>query len=287
MKKIFFSLILIPSMVIINACQNAAAPTEADEAAIRQEITENFKAAWDKNDEIAMAATFLEDGDLAFPTSNWVRGRVAVTDAFKGDLPPGRSIQLDIQDIRFLEPTVALVNVDASFRGGADHQGNPLSDDWDCATWVMQKQQGEWKTAAIRVMPMRQNREQTEQDIAGTWEQFITHWEAGDMEQAMAYFTERAVNLGTNTPERVGRKEITAMMEEAIRTQKPSNLTIDQHTLHILGPVAFQYGTFSQTWTDQSGKSSPQKGRFMTQLRRESDSVWRFHRFMFTTVPAE
>lgn len=286
MKAITFNPLFFFVLITIGSCQTPSTPSEADEAAIRT-FVDAFKAAWDVNDEAAMADYFLEDGDLTFPASPWIRGREAITGAFNWDHPEDLTINPVIQDIRFVGPSVALVNIDASFTGGRDQNGNPIPDYWDSATWILQKQNGEWKGAGLRVMPMRQDLAQTEKEIAATWEQFTKYWEAGDIEKAMSSYTEDAENLGSNTPERVGKENIKTLFAEVMANQSASNLKVEQHQLDILGSVAYQYGTFSQTWTDKTGDSGTQKARFMTQLQRGSDGVWRFRRFIFTNVPAD
>ncbi len=283
MKTPFYGLVaLCLAANLLPACSSHT-PSEADEEALRQLINEDFKDAWDANDDEAIAASFTEEADLAFPTSPWIRGKEAVQQAFhRPNRPEGLTINPSISHIRFLAPGLALVDVDAHFTGGRTPQGEPVPDDWDSATMLLRNAGGTWKYEMLRVMPMRQSQQEVNQAIADTWAGFTEHWHAGDLDGFMAYYTEDADNFGAGMPDQTDKQQIREWMSTAFADQRPSNLQFNQESLEVMGPSAYQYGTFSQTWTDKAGNTTDQRGRMMCHLQLGADGVWRFQRCLIT-----
>ena len=283
MKQLRFNLpALLAGAWLVYSC-SATTSSESDEAAIRQLINGDFKDAWDTNDEEAIAASFTEEADLAFPTSRWIRGKEAIQQAFhRPNRPEGLTINPTISNIRFLDPGLALVDVDAHFTGGRTAQGEPVPDDWDSATLLLRKVGGTWKYEMLRVMPMRQSWQEANQAIANTWAGFTKHWHAGNVDGFMDYYTEDADNFGVGMPDQTDKQQIHDWMSTAFADQRPSNLQFKQESLEVMGPSAYQYGTFSQTWTDKAGNATVQRGRIMCHLQLGPDGVWRFQRCLIT-----
>ena len=283
MKTPFYGLVaLCLAATLLPACSTHS-PSEADEKALRQLIAEDFKAAWDANDEEAIAAFFTEEADLAFPNSEWIHGREAIQQAFhRPDCLEGKNIDITIDKLRFLDARTAITNNVGTFTEEQAPQTEPSPDYWDSATALYRKQGDTWKIEMLRVMPMRQSWESVNQAIADTWAGFTEHWHAGNLDGFMAYYTEDADNFGVGMPDQTDKQEVREWMSNAFANQRPANLQFHQEQLDVMGPSAYQYGTFSQTWTDKAGNTSNQRGRMMCQMQREADGVWRFRRCLIT-----
>ncbi|MCK5469805.1 MAG: SgcJ/EcaC family oxidoreductase [Cyclobacteriaceae bacterium] len=283
----FPQLAIILMAAVCVSCNQTGQPTEADIDAIKNQITVEFKKAWDINDEDAMAEMFLEDADLVFPTSSWIKGKDAVREAFTWDQPEGRSGTFEIEDIRFLDPTTAVVNVNAHFTGGRDNDGNMISDYWDSATTIMKKQNGEWKYAALRVMPARMVHSEVEASIKQSWDRFKEHWEKGDAEGSANLYTTNTINMIPGREDNVNREGFLTMAESFFADNKVENIKANTIELDVIGHKAFEYGMFEQKVIPNDGEPYIQKARYYAVWQLESDGNWRFHRFLFNDLPAD
>ncbi len=280
--KILCSLTIFFSFI---SCNPSETPSQADRAAIEQLITVDFKAAWDVNDEEAMAAMFTEDADLVFPTSPWIRGRDNIKSAFTWDHPDGLTGTFEVQDIRFLNASTALINVNAHFSGGRDEEGKIIPDNWDSATTILVKQNGQWKYAALRVMNARMDENEVREKIRQSWGRFIGSWQQGDAQQAAQCFTENAINMVPGEESNLGRQEIQDLLAgfasaNSVKDAKATTLELD-----ILGPKAVEYGIYEDTIEPKNGKSFNRKMRYYAVWQLEPDGEWRWSRFIFNDAP--
>ncbi|MEX2233941.1 MAG: SgcJ/EcaC family oxidoreductase [Cyclobacteriaceae bacterium] len=277
-------LIIFLSASLIS-CNDTAQPVEAEMDVLKNLVTVNFKQAWDRNDENAMAEMFLENADLTFPTSSWIKGRDAIRKAFTRDQPEGITGEFEVEDIRFLDPATAIVNVNAHFAGGKNKEGELMADYWDSATVVMKKVDGEWKYAALRVMPSRMDYSEVQASIRKSWDGFIERWEKGDAEGSANYFTRNAINMIPGNENNVNRTEILEIFKTFFAGNKMENVTVNTLELEIIGPKAYEHGLFEQKVIPKKGKPYSQKSRYYTVWQLEPDGVWRFHRFLFNNMP--
>lgn len=277
-------LIIFLSIAIIS-CNQTGQPTGPESEVLKNLITVDFKKAWDVNDENTMAGMFLEDADLTFPTSSWIKGREGIRKAFDRDHPEGLNGQFAIEDIRFLDPTTAIVNVNAHFTGGKNKNGEALSDYWDSATAIMKKVDGDWKYAALRVMPSRMIFSEVQANVKKSWDGFIDSWEKGDAEGSASYFTKNAVNMIPGNKDNVGREAFLRMAQTFFGDNKVENIVVSTLELDVMGPKAYEHGVFEQKVVPKKGKSYVQKSRYYAVWQREADGVWRFHRFLFNDLP--
>jgi uncharacterized protein (TIGR02246 family) len=281
---IFRVLIVFVSTVVIS-CNRTGEPTGAEMDVLKNLITVDFKRAWDINDENAMAGMFLENADLTFPTSAWIKGREAIRKAFDRDQPEGLTGEFAIEDIRFLDPATAIVNINAHFAGGKNEKGEMMSDYWDSATVVMKKVDGEWKYAALRVMPSRMAYGEVQASIRKSWDGFITSWKKGDAEGSAGYFTKNGVNMIPGAASNMNREGFFKMAQTFLADNKVENIDVNTLELDVMGPKAFEYGLFEQKVIPGKGKPYIQKSRYFAVWQLESDGAWRFHRFLFNQMP--
>jgi uncharacterized protein (TIGR02246 family) len=273
-------------MVAVNvSCNYSGPPQEAEIDAVRSSATTNFKKAFDVNDENAIAAMFLEDADLAFPTSGWIKGRDAIRQTFDRDQPEGLQGNFEVEDIRFLDATTAIVNINAHFSGGKTEGGEPIAEDWDCGTAIMKKQNGEWKYAALRVMPMRMVYGDVRDNIKKSWDAFLGHWVKGDAEGSASYLTNDALNMVPGRENHVNRAGVLAAYKDFFANNTLENPKFTTLELDVAGTKAFEHGLFEQKVIPKKGKPYNQKGRYYAVWQLEPDGVWRIHRFLFNDMP--
>ena len=277
--------IVITLIIILSSCNPSKTPSEADRAAVEQLITVDFKAAWDINDEAAIAAMFLEDADLSLPQGTWIRGRGNIQKAFTRDHPDGLTGTFSINDLRFIDNSIALVNIDAHFSGGKDRDGNPVPDNWDAGTAILKKADGSWKYAALRVLLARLNLAEERAKIRESWDHFSENFEKGDIEGMLNCFTKDAINMLHGMENNVGREEIGSMFEGFLAERTVSNAKSTTIELDIMGPKAYEYGIYEDTITPKNGKSYNRKVRYMAVWRKESDGIWRGSRFILNDAP--
>jgi uncharacterized protein (TIGR02246 family) len=282
----FYHLLVLFALLILLSCSHVNEPTQADKDAITNIITVQFKQAWDINDEVAMASMFLENADMVFPTSPWIKGRDAIQRAFNWDQPEGLTGTFNIKDLRFLDGSTALVNVDAHFSGGVDNKGNPIPDNWDSATSIMKKEKGNWKYAGLRVMPARMDYLEVKAQLEDTWDTFINHWEAGDAAGAASCFTPDAINMVNGAESNVGRAEIKNLLEQFASANTIKNAKATTRELDIIGPKAFEYGIYEDTIEPLNGQPFNRRIRYYAVWKMEVDGKWRWHRFILNELPS-
>jgi uncharacterized protein (TIGR02246 family) len=142
------ALLAFCALLATPAIGQSAAPTSADEAAIR-EVVRKYVDAREKRDPALIAALFTEDADQVTTAGEWRRGRDNVV---KGGLAssqanPGTR-DIAIEAVRFLAPGVAIADGRYEIRGAQDSAPRRM---W--TTFVLMKERsGPWRVAAIRNM---------------------------------------------------------------------------------------------------------------------------------------
>jgi uncharacterized protein (TIGR02246 family) len=122
------------------------------ESEIRQRY-EEFVVAFNKHDTTAMGAMWTRQGDHYEPDGQFAEGREAVQQLFQQEHASafkGASIDLTIDTVWMISPTVALVNGFYKVNGVRDPKGNEIAIRKGHLTSVMLKEDGKWWVAASR-----------------------------------------------------------------------------------------------------------------------------------------
>lgn len=129
--------------------KNTVAPSVASEP---QTVIAAFIKAWNGHDPKAMAALWVEDGDLLDPWGKMSSGKRLVEKAFATD-QTGRfkssSISLSIDSVRFLGD-VAIVDTTGRITNVKGADGSPEPNLDHHVVWVMQRQGGNWRIVSAR-----------------------------------------------------------------------------------------------------------------------------------------
>jgi uncharacterized protein (TIGR02246 family) len=128
----------------------------------------------------------------------------------------------------------------------------------------------------------------TPQEIRAAWQGFADAWRAGDPKGAAAWYTADAINMPPGAPEMRGRQQIEEQFGEALASFEVEEFS--NHTLECEehGEVAYELGHFTQSVRFRTGgERHTERARYVAIWKKESDGVWRFHRFMWAPLPAE
>lgn len=113
------------------------------------------EAAWNAGDLAAYGTLLTEDADIVSATGRAARGRDALLALYaeqRAGALAGARTRTRVAAVRFLAPEVALADVDYEMRGGkvdAIRRGT--------MAFVLRKVGGQWRIAAIRSIPRRQD----------------------------------------------------------------------------------------------------------------------------------
>ena len=135
------------SIAVACAEQPGQMDRAGDEAAIRAQIAAT-EAAWNERSAPALAALYAPDGDVMMLAGLHISGQDAIRRAaedgsfFPTEPTSTRRISLAVDRIRFLTSEVAIVGASARFTAGEPVETAP--------TYVMVRQEGAWRIAALR-----------------------------------------------------------------------------------------------------------------------------------------
>jgi uncharacterized protein (TIGR02246 family) len=126
---------LLTTLLGFLALPAARAGQAAEDAAIHQRSDE-WNATWNKHDAKAMAEFFVADGDRIKPF-----GRQAHR-------------QAEIDSIRYIGKTVAIVDVSGEITGMKGPDGAAAPPFKHHVTWIAQKKAGKWMAQAARAFAL-------------------------------------------------------------------------------------------------------------------------------------
>ena len=123
----------------------ASARQQNDQAV--KDVVARYVNARETRDAAAVAALFTADADQLVSSGEWRRGRdQVVTGSLASTERTGGKRDILVEHVRFINDTVAIADGRYTIRGGEGGDRNMWS------TFVMEKDGGAWKIAAIRNM---------------------------------------------------------------------------------------------------------------------------------------
>jgi uncharacterized protein (TIGR02246 family) len=144
-----FRPVIVATLLALTVLAPAAAVAQTpvgDEAAVRAVVVA-YSAARDKSDAAALTTLFTADADQLVSSGEWRRGREAVV---KGSLASSQQTQgtrtFTVDTVRMIAANVAL----ADSRYEIAQTDGTTRRMW--ASWLLVKDAGGWKIAAIRNM---------------------------------------------------------------------------------------------------------------------------------------
>jgi uncharacterized protein (TIGR02246 family) len=118
-------------------------------------VSDEFAAAWNKDDSKAMAAVWAPDGDLINPFGRWAKGRAEVEKLFTDEhtaLMKGTTYSISNYTARFPSPAVAVVDWDGEIAGMHAPDGSAMPAFKHHVVGVYAKKGNKWWLLAARAM---------------------------------------------------------------------------------------------------------------------------------------
>ncbi len=143
--------VLVASLAAILISAVAVAK-ESNEQQIRDRA-EEFAAAWNKHDPFAMAMVWSAEGDLINPFGRKARGIADIVKLLQDEhntVMKQSSFKVTNVSVRFIEPTLAIVDEDVEISGITNPDGTPAPTLKPHVTTLMRKGGGKWWVLTAR-----------------------------------------------------------------------------------------------------------------------------------------
>jgi uncharacterized protein (TIGR02246 family) len=148
MRNLLKALVLLLCMTSFNLY----AQTKMDEDAVRK-LPQSFCDAWAKHDGHELAKIMAEDIDFVTVGAHWFHGR-GDFEKYHSRLLSGRfkeaALTLLQEEVRFLQPNMAVVHWSWKIDGDKDYDGKPRQRRFGMMTLVAQKRSGIWQVAVAQ-----------------------------------------------------------------------------------------------------------------------------------------
>lgn len=142
--KILVTLALVTLFALSVSAQNNHA---ADEAALRDAVKQ-LETGWNTKSGATFAKPFAEDADYVVINGNYIKGRAVIESQHQrifDTIFKDTTLKLDVQQIRFLRPDVAVVHV----KGQRGSSAPSLIQDAMITLFMTKEKQG-WTIAAFQ-----------------------------------------------------------------------------------------------------------------------------------------
>lgn len=265
---------------LFSSCQSP----DQDEQTIRTLMVVGLPTAWEKNDTAWLKNNYLPDADVAFPAGPLYSG-VENIPLSGGEVPAGRKFSVEIQDLRFISPEVALVNNQAHFSGGKDAAGQSIPDTWDMGTFVLKKTAGHWKIAALRVMPMRTDPPTLKKELEDNYARYVQALQRGDGVSSAQFFTNDVKYYNPGGPPVFGRTAILKQINEFFNHHTLLDMQINIQDMQVYGDLIYASGQYTaKTLNKADNQEEKQAGQVLEVWRYERDKHWRIRWHMQNSI---
>jgi uncharacterized protein (TIGR02246 family) len=139
------ALVVVLGLMSSGGEQGAGGSVRADEEALRA-VVRRYVEAREARDPKAVAALFTADADQLVSSGEWRQGRDNVVSGTLASSQGGGTRAIEVERMRFVARDVAVADGRYSITGG------PGGDRRMWSTFVMVKEKGSWRIAAIRNM---------------------------------------------------------------------------------------------------------------------------------------
>jgi uncharacterized protein (TIGR02246 family) len=142
------ALLALVACAFYGATTAAAATSEADETAIRENVRQ-LEAGWNAKNGASYAKPFAADADYVIINGNYIKGQEAIARSHQSifDTFYKESVlSLSVKQVRMLRPDVAVVHITGTNRFP---RGTEMQTIEALITLVMTKESGGWKIAAF------------------------------------------------------------------------------------------------------------------------------------------
>ena len=137
-------------ILLVAPTQAFAQAGSADEL---HRFVERYQETWQSHDAEHLRSFFADDSDMIVGIQPRIVGREAIADwwhRYFSQIDSGRLLSISIESVQILGPTAALIDV-ATTTSGTHSETNEILEPRNArGTWVVTREDGEWKIAALR-----------------------------------------------------------------------------------------------------------------------------------------
>jgi ketosteroid isomerase-like protein len=123
-------------------------------------------------------------------------------------------------------------------------------------------------------------------DIAPRSAALDSAYRRGDAAAAAAEFTDSVLIAAEGIPDLTPRRTVQVLLTQFFSANRVAAFTLKPVELRAAGRQAFERGTFVWAAGPKTGSMVTRNGRYFVLRVRESDGVWRIHRYIENCLPA-
>jgi uncharacterized protein (TIGR02246 family) len=99
---------------------------------------------------------------------------------------------------------------------------------------------------------------------------------AKDLDKAMSYYTDDAVQMSPKSPAVKGKENVRKNWAPMLAEPGPG-LTFQSTAIEVArsGEFAYETGTYDYVTTDKKGKTSDEKGKYVIMWKKQTDGSWK------------
>jgi uncharacterized protein (TIGR02246 family) len=140
------------TLIAVLLCGATPAPAPPSNEALIRQVADDFTAAWNKHDPMAMAYCWSAEGDLINPFGRKARGLTEIQKLFQDEHNgpmKNSTYAITSVSIRYLDSTLALVDDDSEISGITGPDGTTSNLKAHVFN-VLRKSEGKWWIVAAR-----------------------------------------------------------------------------------------------------------------------------------------
>lgn len=97
-----------------------------------------------------------------------------------------------------------------------------------------------------------------------------------DLEKSLTFFADNAILLSPRSPAVEGKENIRKVWQQMLGLPGPGlSFTAVRVEVARSGDLAWEYGAYEFSTTDKKGKTTTEKGTYVTVWKKQSDETWK------------
>ena len=114
--------------------------------------------------------------------------------------------------------------------------------------------------------------------IEQTNTKFAAALQSGDSATVVSVYDADAIVMMANQPAWRGKSEITTNGIGMLKAVKFSDVRLNTSTVDVAGDFAIETGSYEMTLTETGKKPMPDKGKYISVWKKQSDGSWKLYR---------
>lgn len=265
----------------------------SDRAARLRTMAQGYTAAWCSQNPDSVAAFYASNGSLAINGGDPAVGRAAITASARAFMTAFPDMVVSIDDLLDLGDRVIYRWTLAGTNRGPGGTGRRVRvrgfEDWTMTPELLVASSLGTFDAAEYARQLEHGVESDEADaraIAAVNAALDRALVSGTPEEAAAHFTVDALLGESGMADVVGRATIAGFLARGNQVRAVTYHLVHREDLILLGDRAIEFARFDETKIIKAtGAEVRERGRFVTDWRREADGAWRIARMVISDLP--